>query len=143
MLLQLLMQVICGLSGNETTPPQLTSKGRVLNTNSKPSASSLHWEKKYLSTQFKQCINLRELPSADRPFPHLHCLNILPHEYLLCAVISPSASAQDSPFSASFLTPGISRAFRFSRTLRHRNTSLVCVTVNNSPVLVGSYLQAL
>lgn len=84
------------------TPPQLTSTGWMLNTNREQSASSPHWEKKYLSTQFKQCINLRELPSADSPFPHLHCLKNVPYEYLLYAVVTPSASAQDLPFSASF-----------------------------------------
>lgn len=34
-----------------------------------------------------------------------------------------------SAFLCFFFPPGISREFRFPRTLRHRNTSLVCVTV--------------
>jgi len=113
--------------GTKPHPPQLTSTGWMLNTNSEPSASSPHWEKKYLSTQFKQCINLRELPSADGPFPHMRCLRILPYEYLLCAVAFPSTSVQNPPFSTSFFPPGISREFRFPRTLRHRNASLVYV----------------
>lgn len=101
------------------TPPQLTSTGWMLNTNREQSASSPHWEKKYLSTQFKQCINLRELPSADSPFPHLHCLKNVPYEYLLYAVVSPSASGSAFLcFLFLIFFPGISRGCRFPRTLR-------------------------
>lgn len=79
-----------------------TSTGWMLNTNREQSASNPHWEKKYLSTQFKQYINLRELPSADRPFPHLHCLKNIPSEYLQYVVVFPSAVARDLSFSAFF-----------------------------------------
>lgn len=87
---------------NPCKPLNSTSTGWMLNTNGEESASNPHWEKKYLSTQFKQCINLRELPSADRPFPHLHCLKNAPSAYLLYVVVFPSALAWDPSSSASF-----------------------------------------
>lgn len=87
---------------NPCKPLNSTSTGWMLNTNGEQSASNPHWEKKYLSTQFKQCINLRELPSADRPFPHLHCLKNIPSAYLLYVVVFPSAVAWDPSSSASF-----------------------------------------